>query len=150
MPGDPGEWLIVDSMRQTVAARTVVRLVGSQPGLAVPKHEEHLHDERTLPSQECHCHEGASLQRRCDRGDAALQAGCTVHPGCHVVEDEGLLAEGDTVPLLGNSGRGQLSGLAECGGHNSGPPRDPLGIGHWCRKHFGATSAQMSPENRRN
>lgn len=150
MSGDPGEWLIVGSERQAVAARAVVRFVRPQFGLAVSKHEEHLLDERTLHRQECHCHESTGLQGRYDRGDAALQAGCAVHPGCHVLEDEGLHTEGDTIPLLGDSGRGQLRGVAERSGHSFGHPRDPVGIGRWYRKHFGATGAQMSPESRRN
>lgn len=150
MPGDPGEWFIVGGERQAIAAGAVVRLVGSQFGLAMSKHEEHLHDERTLHRQECHCHESASLQGRCDCSDAALQARCAVYPGCHVVEDEGLRTEGDTIPLLGDSGRGQLRGAAERGGHNCGHPRNSVGIGRWYRKHFGATGAQMSPESRRN
>lgn len=150
MPGDPGEWLIVGGMREGVATGAVVHLVGSQLGLAMPKYEEHLRDERTLHPQECHCYESAGLQGGCDRSNATLQVRCAVHPGRHVVEGEGLRAESDTVPLLGDPGRGQLRGTAKCGRLSSGCPRDPVGIGRWYRKHFGATSAQMSPESRRN
>jgi len=150
VPGDPGEWIIDGGVQQAVVAGAVVQIVGPLLGLAMPKHEEHLHDERTLHPQKCHCYESTDLQRRCDLSDAALQAGCAVHPGCHVVEDEGLRADGDTVPLLGDPGRRQLRGSAERGGLSSGHPRDRVGIGRWYRKHFGATSSQMSPESRRN
>lgn len=114
------------------------------------KHEEHLRNEWTLHPQECHRHEGADLQGGHNHSDAALQTGCTLHLRCHVPESEGLRTESDTVPLLGDSGRGQLSGPAERCGRSSGHSGNPVGIGRWYRKHFGATGTQMSPESRRN
>lgn len=149
VPGDPSERLVVGSVRQAVAAGAVVLLDRLQPGLAMPKHEEHLRDERTLHSQECHRHEGADLPGGHDRGDATLQTGCTLHLRCHVAESEGLRAEGDTVPLLGDSGRGQLPGPAERRRHCPGHSGNPVGVGRWYRKHFGTTGTQVSSEGRR-
>lgn len=137
-------------MRQAVDAGAVVLLDGLQPGLAMPEHEEHLRDERTLHSQECHRHQSANLQGGHDHSDAALQTGCTLHLRCHVAENEGLRAEGDTVPLLGDSGRGQLPGPAERRGLGPGHSGNPVGIRRWYRKHFGTTGAQVSSEDRRN
>lgn len=116
----------------------------------MPKHEEHLRNERALHPQECHRHEGADLPGGHDHSDAALQTGCTFHLRCHVPESEGLRTESDTVPLLGDSGRGQLPGPAERCGHSSGHSGNSVGIGRWYRKHFGATGTQMPPESRRN
>lgn len=149
MPGDPGERLIVGSVRQAVAAGAVILLDRLQPGLAMSKHEEHLRDERTLHPQECHWHEGADLPGGHDRSDASLQTGCTLHLRCHVTEIEGLRAESDAVPLLGDSGRGQLPGPAERRGPISRHSGNPVGVGRWYRKYFGTTGTQVSSEGRR-
>lgn len=150
VPDNPGEWIIVSDVRQAIVAGAFVRPIRPQLGMAKRGHEEHLRDERTLHSQKCYCHESADLQRRCNRSDATLQAGCAIHSGCHVVEEEGLHPEGDSIPLLGDPRRGQLQSLAERSRHDSGHPRDLVGIGRWYRKHFGATGAQVSSQSRGN
>lgn len=150
MPGDFGERPVAGVLRQAAASGTVIRLVGLQPGLAVSEYEEHLPDERTLRPEKCHRHEDADLQGRCHNSVAAIQTGRAVHPGRYVAEDKGLCSEGDTVPLLGDPGGGQLSGSAERGGPGSGHSRYPVGIGRWYRKYFRTTSAQMSSKGCRN
>jgi len=148
VPGDP-ERSVAGSLRETAATRTIFRPFRIQLGLAVSKHKEHLRDERTLHSQECHCHSVADLQGRCHHSDASLQAWCTVHVRRYVVEDERLCPESDTIPLLGNSGGRQLPGLAERGRHSLGYSGHSMGIGRWYRKYFGAACAQMSSKDRR-
>jgi len=148
VPGDP-ERCITGSLREAAATGTIFRPFRIQLGLAVSEHEKHLRDERTLHSQECHCHSGADLQGRCHRSDAALQAWCAVHVRRHVVEDERLCTESDTIPLLGDSGGGQLSGPAERGRPSFGYSGYSMGIGRWYRKYLGAAGAQMPSKGRR-
>jgi len=150
VPDNSGEWVIVSGMRQAIVAGAIVHPIRPQLGMAKRGHEEHLRDERTLHCQKCYCYESADLQGRCNRSDATLQAGCTIHSGCYVVEEEGLHSEGDSIPLLGDPRRGQLQSPAERSRHSSGHSRDLVGIGRWYRKYFGATSAQVSSQSRRN
>lgn len=135
--------------RRNASVATITDLLWTQPGLAVPKHEEHLWDEWSLHSEKRDSHEGPDIRRQSDLGSAALQTRCAVHFGHPRLEiAEQLRTEGGAIPVLGHPGGRQLPGVAERRRHCFGCARYLVGTRRWNRKHSRATCAQMSAQGR--
>lgn len=111
--------------------------------MALPEHEEHLRDQRSLHRQKCDRHEDAGVQGRGDPGDATLQTRGTLHPGRRFLEGERLRAESHPLPMLGHPGGGQLPGPPERRRHCPRHAGHPVGPRRWHRQHFGATCQKV-------
>lgn len=135
--------------RRNTSVATTTDLLWTQPGLAMPEHEEHLRDEWSLHSKERDSHEGPDIRRQSDLGSAALQTRCAVHFGHPRFEiAEQLRTESGAVPVLGHPGGRQLPGVAERRRHCFGRARYFMGPRRWNRQHSRATCAQMSAQGR--